>query len=80
MIVETLLDLVCRLVCGLIDAVQVFSLPTDLVAVLAKLCAYGNAIVGSDLMIITAGCLAFWLGLRASVDLVVFLWGLLPLT
>lgn len=80
MIVEFLLDMICGIVGGIIDGLQIVTLPVDLIATLAKITSYGNAIVGSDLMIIIGGCIGFWIALRASFGLAVFVWKLLPLT
>ena len=80
MIFEFLLKMMCGSVTALVSSVQIVTLPTDLIATLAKIVSYGNAIVGADVMIVFASSVMFWATLRASVGLFVFLWKLLPFT
>jgi hypothetical protein len=55
------------------------ALPETLIP-LAKVTVYGNYIVGSDLMLIIASSIMFWITARVAVGLPVFLWKLLPFT
>lgn len=80
MIVKFLFDFIANILCGIIGGLQIVSLPIDLIAVLAKITVYGNAIVGIDLMIVIAGCILFWTTTRITFGIVVFIWKMLPFT
>lgn len=64
----------------LIGLLGVFTLPLDLVTVLADITCYGAWIVGDDLLLIVAGCISFWLMIKFTAGLLVFIWKLLPFT
>jgi hypothetical protein len=72
--------MVGKLICTILDGMKIVTLPVDLIAVLAKVTVYGNYIVGSDLMLIIASSIMFWITARVAVGLPVFLWKLLPFT
>lgn len=80
MIVNTLLDLVVNSICGIFHGLEVLSLPIDLIGALVTVLEYGNAIVGTDLMLIIFGSIMGWLAIRTTAGLVIFIWRLLPLT
>lgn len=80
MIIEFLINGVVSLFSGLISAVSLVSLPSDLITSLSTVISYGSWIVGSDLMLTFATCIYVWTGLRITIGLVTFIWKMLPLT
>lgn len=66
---------IIRSIFGLID---VFAIPTDLVSVLFSILCYGTWVVGSDVLLLCTGCITFWIGIRLSVGLAVWIYEHLP--
>ena len=78
MITEFLLSggsAIIRFIFGLID---VFEIPSDLVSVLYSILCYGTWVVGSDVLLLCTGCFTFWIGIRMSVGLAVWVYDHLP--
>lgn len=80
MIGEFLLDLFFSVFSGIFGALEFFTLPTQLVGTLSTIMAYGNWIVGLDVMGIFIGSIIFWWGVHLSIGVAVWLWKMLPLT
>ena len=80
MIIESLINFAVTLFSGIISGLNFFSIPSDLVNTLATICVYGNWIVGADLLLLFAGCIATWFSLKMSLGIVLFFWEELPLT
>lgn len=80
MIIESLINFAVTLFSGIISGLNFFSIPSDLVNTLATICVYGNWIVGADILLLFAGCIATWFSLKMSLGIVLFFWEELPLT
>lgn len=80
MIGELLIDLFFSLFTGLFSAIEFINLPTQTIGALSTILAYGNWIVGVDIMALFAGTVVFWWGVHMSIGLAVWLWKMLPLT
>ena len=61
-----------------IDLVSFVSIPIDSINVLSPILAYGNAIIGIDMIGIIIGNFIFWITLKATVGLVLFLYEKIP--
>lgn len=66
---------IIRFIFGLID---VFSLPTDLIETLYAILCYGTWVVGSDVLLICTGCFTFWIGVRLSAGLAIWIYDHIP--
>lgn len=80
MIIESLINVAVTLFSGIISGLNFFSIPMDLIDVLATVCVYGNWIVGADLLLLFSGCIASWFLIKMSLGLILFIWEELPLT
>lgn len=80
MVGEILIDLFFGIFNTLFSAIDVFQLPTQTVGVLSSILAYGNWVVGIDVMALFVGSVVFWWGVHMSIGLAVWLWEKLPLT
>lgn len=80
MIIESLINVAVTLFSGIISVLNFFSIPTDLIDVLATVCVYGNWIVGADVLLLFSGCIASWFLIKMSFGLILFIWEELPLT
>lgn len=80
MIIESLINVAVTLFSGIISGLNFFSIPTDLIDVLATVCVYGNWIVGADVLLLFSGCIAIWFLIKMSFGLILFIWEELPLT
>lgn len=80
MIGEAFIDMFFGVFRILFGAVEIFQLPTQFINVLTSILAYGNWIVGVDIMILFVGCVVFWWVFHMSIGLIVWVWKLLPLT
>ena len=80
MIAEILIHFAVSVFSVLLDGLDFFSIPTDLISVLGTVCVYGNWIVGADLLLLFAGCVVFWTGAKISWGTLAYIWDKLPLT
>lgn len=80
MIIETLINFACNIFSAVISGLNFFSIPTDLIDVLATFCVYGNWIVGADVLLLFSGCIASWFMIKMSFGVILFFWDELPLT
>lgn len=80
MIIESLINVAVTLFSGIISGLNFFSIPTDLIDVLATVCVYGNWIVGADVLLLFSGCIASCFLIKMSFGLILFIWEELPLT
>lgn len=80
MIIETLIGFAVKIFSALISGLNFFSIPSDLVNVLATVCVYGNWIVGADVLLLFSGCVAAWFLIKMSFGVILFIWEELPLT
>lgn len=61
-----------------IDLVSFIPIPAMGMRVLSPILAYGNAIIGIDMIAVIIGSFVFWLTFKASVGLVLFLYEKIP--
>lgn len=80
MIIETLINFAVGIFSAIISGLNFFSIPTDFIKILATFCVYGNWIVGADILLLFAGCIASWFSIKISLGIVLFIWEELPLT
>lgn len=77
---EALIELFLSIMRLLFGAIEVISLPFDLIGVLANILVYGNWIIGIDLLGIFVGTVVFWWAVHLSVGFAIWVWERLPLT
>lgn len=80
MIGEVLIDMFFGIFGTLFGALEFVQLPTQLIGTLTTILAYGNWIVGIDIMALFVGSVVLWWGVHLSIGLAVWLWKMLPLT
>ena len=80
MIGESLIDLFFGLFSGLFSTLDFLNIPLDLMNVLTDFMAYGNWIVGVDVLAIFVASVVFWWVFKMSIGLIVWVWDRLPLT
>lgn len=80
MVGEVLIDLFLDMFSVLFGALQVLTIPVDLIGVLSTILCYGVWIVGGDVLAIFVGSVVFWWGVHLSIGLAVWVWERLPLT
>ena len=80
MILETLINVFCVLLDGLLSGLSFVQIPEQGIAVLATVTAYGSYVVGADLLLCFASVVTTWMIFKFSVGIGLFLWRLLPLT
>lgn len=80
MIFEGAIDLFFGLFRMLFGAIEFVNLPTELIGTLSTILAYGNWVVGVDLMAIFVSSVVFWWAFKMSIGVIVWVWDRLPLT
>lgn len=81
MILEFLINIFVGLVTTALGAVgPTFTLPLDAVIALKTVLAYGNYVVGVDLLLIMASMVVFWALVKLTIGFVLWVWKLFPLT
>lgn len=81
MIVESLISFFCGFLDLVLGGITAFvTLPVNLVQTLGTIVAYGSWVIGSDLLVIFAGCVLSWCMVKLTLGVVLFIWRLLPLT
>lgn len=80
MVGELLIDLFFSLFNGLFSLLEVVGLPLQTISALSSIIAFGNWVVGIDILALFAGTVVFWWGVHMSIGLAVWLWEKLPLT
>lgn len=78
MVTQVLLSggsIIIRFIFGLIE---VFDVPYDMVSVLYTILCYGTWVVGSDVLLLCTSCFTFWIGVRLSTGLAVWIYDRLP--
>lgn len=80
MITENLIDLFFGIFRLAIGGIEFLALPTQTVSALTTILAYGNWVVGVDIMALFATSVIFWWVFHMSIGLIVWLWEKLPLT
>lgn len=80
MIGESLIDLFLGIFRIVFSAIDMISLPTELISTLSTILAYGNWVVGLDVMALFVTSVVFWWTFKMSIGLIVWVWDRLPLT
>ena len=80
MIVMFFVNSVVNILCGVLTGMQILSLPVDLIGALATCVQYGQYVMGAGLFLAVLASAMFWIGLKATAGLLIFIWKLLPLT
>lgn len=74
MIIEFFLQLILSLLSSIFSSAQFVDIPYQLIEVLGTFLAYGNWIVGSDLLVIIALTVVFWTTVKIAWGGLVYLW------
>ena len=80
MIFEIPINLLCRLIVGVLETMNLVTLPVNAIQALGAFCAYGSHVVGADLLLIFCSCVLGWAVLKGTFGLLLFIWRLLPFT
>ena len=80
MVTETIMQVCSDILISALNGVSTLNLPTALIAILADYTAYGVWILGADLCLAVMSCVMFWIGVKLTLGVVIFIWRLLPFT
>lgn len=80
MIFEVLLGICKTILVSLISGLGFISLPFDVASFLGTVTNYGAFCVGGDIMLSFCTSVMFWLGVKISLGIFLFIWRLLPFT
>ncbi len=80
MILETIINIFCVMLDGLLSGFELVQIPKQGIEALATVTAYGSYVVGADLLLCFASVVATWMLMKITVGVGLFLWRLLPLT
>ena len=80
MILEMLITMFVDFLIGLLDGIELVSLPLDMVEMLTEFSIYGSYIVGSDLLLLFASTVFTWTAAKFLVGIGIRIWELLPFT
>ena len=80
MILETIINIFCVMLDGLLSGFELVQIPKQGIEALATVTAYGSYVVGADLLLCFASVVATWMLIKITVGVGLFLWRLLPLT
>ena len=78
MIGESILSIGLSILRFIFGSFEVFKIPFDAVYVLYEIMCYGTWVVGSDILLLCTGCISFWIGVRLSTGLAVWIYEHLP--
>ena len=80
MILETIINIFCVMLDGLLSGFELVQIPKQGINALATVTAYGSYVVGADLLLCFAYVVATWMLVKLVVGIGLFVWRLLPLT
>lgn len=80
MILETIINIFCVMLDGLLSGLELVQIPKQGINALATVTAYGSYVVGADLLLCFASVVATWMLIKLVVGIGLFVWRLLPLT
>lgn len=80
MILETIINIFCVMLDGLLSGFELVQIPKQGIEALATVTAYGSYVVGADLLLCFASVVATWMLMKITVGVGLFIWRLLPLT
>lgn len=75
--INGILELTKNLILGGLDVIDSLGLPTDLILAFANYTGYGVWFIGADLCLKIAASIVFWIGLKLSLGLALFIWRLI---
>lgn len=78
MIIEVIFGFFMEVLKKALDLIAFIELPIDMITILVPILAYGNAIVGLDLIGVILGSLVFWITVKFSVGLALFIYHNIP--
>lgn len=78
MVSDVLLSFGLSIIRFIFNAVEFFVVPTDIVEPLFDILVYGTWVVGYDVVILCTSCITFWIGVRLSTGLAVWIYDHLP--
>lgn len=79
MIIESICSFACSLLYGLFSTLEVISLPIHLINTLTAILQYGTWVVGSDILLLFAGSVCLWWGVKASIGVGIWVYEHIPL-
>lgn len=80
MILETIINIFCGILDGLLTGFEFVQIPKQGIEALATVTAYGSYVVGADLLLCFVSVVTTWIIVKLSVGVGLFIWRLLPLT
>lgn len=80
MILETIINIFCVMLDGLLSGFELVQIPKQGINALATVTAYGSYVVGADLLLCFASVVATWMLIKLVVGIGLFVWRLLPFT
>lgn len=78
MIFELIWAFVANLLSGLFDLISFVVFPFSTIDILTPVLAYGNAILGIDIVLGVVLAFAFWTGVKMSAGLALFVYEKIP--
>lgn len=80
MLLVGLLNLTRSIISVALNGLGVLPWPPALFGVLADITGFGVWVLGSDLILAFTAAVVFWIVLKMSLGVIIFIWRLLPLT
>lgn len=80
MIIEFFIDIVCNILTVLFNGIEAVNIPVSGIVAIAEITSYGCYIVGTEFLLVFCGVVSFWMTIKFSIGLSLFVWRLLPLT
>lgn len=77
MIIQSIIDMMVGLLCGLFDNINMPDLPFDLLSPLAEISGFGMWVLGKDLFLMMIASFMFWLTLKLTVGIVLWEYNLI---
>lgn len=80
MVIESIVNIFCGILDGMLRTVSFVQIPTQGISVLATVACYGSYVVGADLLFYFASAVSAWMLVKLGLGIGLFLWRLLPFT
>ena len=80
MIGSALLGIVQAIISTALEGIHALSLPVNLLQAISAFTGVGVWLIGADWIAIFCQCVLFWVAVKLSIGVVLFIWRLLPLT
>ena len=78
MIWELILNFFLEFIKRIFDVIAIVEIPIDMISVLTPILAYGNAIIGLDVILIIVGSFSFWSAVKISAGFALWLYEKIP--